>query len=128
MLSPLVLVREGPGSQTSSDEPAPAALDVEEVHRIFKLRDMDAAGFIRGLNGVALNGRVSWISFLRYMCALTNARPLTEESRAAVVMAKKLFAIFDEEKQREVDLRALASGLAVRTCISRVGGTFWCGA
>lgn len=126
MLSPLVHIREGPGSQASSDEPPPAALDVEEVHRIFKLRDIEAAGFIRGLNGVACDGRVTWISFLRYMSALANVRPLTEESRAAVMMAKKLFAVFDEEKQREVDLRALASGLAVRR-YPTVVDTFWSG-
>ncbi len=126
MLSPLVLVRESPGSHLSSDEPPAAALDVEEVHRIFKLRDIDTAGFIRGLNGVACDGRVTWISFLRYMSALANARPLTEESRAAVMMAKKLFAVFDEEKQREVDLRALACGLAVSR-YPPVVSNFWSG-
>lgn len=121
VLSPLVLVEESPDF-ASSDEAMLAALDVEEVHRIFKLRSIDAARFIHDLNAVACDGRVSWISFLRYMCGLANARPLTEESRAAVAMAKKLFDVYDEGKQREVDLRALASGLAVRTIAIHVLG------
>eukprot|EP00903_Cladosiphon_okamuranus_P015661 g14463.t1 len=111
-LSPLVLVEESP-DLPSVDETMLAALDVEEVHRIFKLRNIDAARFIHGLNAVAYDGRVSWISFLRYMCGLAKARPLTEESRAAVAMAKKLFDVYDEGKEREVDLRALACGLTV---------------
>lgn len=118
VLSPLVLVEESPGLG-SSDQTMLAALDVEEVHRIFKLRNIDAARFIDGLNAVANDGRVSWISFLRYMCGLASARPLTEESRAAVAMAKKLFDVYDEGNQREVDFRALASGLAVsKVCCS----------
>lgn len=48
------------------------------------------------------------------MHGFANARPLTEESRSAVMMARKLFDVYDEDKQREVDLRVLASGLAVR--------------
>lgn len=117
VLSPLVLVEESPGL-TSSDETLPAALDVEEVRRVFKLRNIDAARFIHGLNEVACDGRISWTSFLRYMCSLANARLLTEESRAAVTMAKKLFDVYDEGNQRDVDLRAVASGLAVRTYLA----------
>lgn len=113
VLSPLVLVEESL-DLASSDDVSLAALDVAEVHRIFKLRNIDAARFIHGLNAVARDGRVSWISFLRYMSGLANARPLTEESRAAISMAKTLFDVYDEGKRREVDLRALASGLAVR--------------
>lgn len=123
VLSPLVLVEESADPSTS-DETLLAALDVEEVRRIFKLRNLDAARFIHGLNAVACDGKVSWISFLRYMCGLANARPLTEESRAAVTMAKKLFDVYDEGKQREVDLRALASGLAVRTLLLRMTNPF----
>lgn len=114
VLSPLVLVEES-HDLASSDETLLAALDVEEVHRIFQLRNIDAARFIQDLNAVSCDGRVSWISFLRYMCSLANARPLTEESRAAVAMARKLFDVYDEGEQREVDVRALASGLSVRT-------------
>ncbi|CAM9311953.1 unnamed protein product, partial [Hapterophycus canaliculatus] len=87
--------------------------------RLFKdvrvLKHIKAAGFIDGLNATACNGRVSWISFLRYMFSLANARPLTRESRAAVAMAKRLFDIYDKEQHREVDLRSLASGLATVT-------------
>lgn len=121
VLSPLVLLEESP-DLGSSDGTLLAALDMEEVHRIFKLRNIDAARLIHGLTTVACDGRVSWISFLRYMCGLANARPLTEASRAAVAMAKKLFDVYDEGKQREVDLRALASGLAVRPFNFQIGG------
>lgn len=51
------------------------------------------------------------------MYGFANARPLTEESCSAVMMARKLFDVYDEDKQREVDLRALASGLAVRIAV-----------
>eukprot|EP00752_Nemacystus_decipiens_P007742 g6921.t1 len=112
LLLPLILVEES-ADHYSSDETMLAALDVEEVHRIFKLRDIDAARFINDLNAIACDGIVSWTSFLRYMCGLANTRPLTEESRAAIAMAKKLFNIYDEGKQKEIELRALVSGLAV---------------
>lgn len=115
--SPLVPVEESPSPIASSGDTVPTVLDVGEVHRIFKLRDINAARFIHGLSAAACHGRVSWISFLRYMYGFANVRPLTEESCAAVTMARKLFDMYDEEKQREVDLRALASGLAVRTDI-----------
>lgn len=107
-----VLVEGSPAA--SAGDALPTALDVGEVHRIFKLRDINAAGFIHGLSTAACHGRVSWISFLRYMYGFANAKPLTEESCSAVMMARKIFDVYDEDKQREVDLRTLASGLAVR--------------
>lgn len=97
---------------------SPISLDVEEVHRIFKLGDMDVAGFVDGLSAAADNGRVSWVAFLRYMCDLADVRLLRAGRREAVSVAGKMFNLFDEEKQQEVELRVLASGLSVR---SRVG-------
>lgn len=96
------------------EEEGEQQIDVEEIHRIFKLGDIDAAVFIDGLNATAYDGRVSWIPFLRFMFSLANAKPLTTESRAAVTMAKRLFTMHDKEHRGEVDLRALASGLVVR--------------
>lgn len=110
--APPVRVEDSPIA--SSGGALPTALDVAEVHRIFKLRSINAAGFIHGLSTAACHGRVSWISFLRYMYGFANAKPLTEESCSAVTMARKIFDVYDEDKQRDVDLRALASGLAVR--------------
>ncbi|CAM9990495.1 unnamed protein product [Scytosiphon promiscuus] len=91
-------------------------IDVEEVHRIFRLGDIKATRFVEGLNATANNGRVSWISFLRYMFNLADARPLTQKSRAAIAMARRLFDAYDTENQQEVDLGALASGLKLLFC------------
>lgn len=97
---------------------SPIALDVEEVHRIFKLGDIPVAGFVDGLSATADNGRVSWVAFLRYMCDRADARSLRAGGREAVPVAGQMFDLFDEERQQEVELRVLASGLSVR-------GTGW---
>ena len=90
------------------------ALDVEEVHRIFKLGDIHVAAFVDGLSATADNGRVSWVAFLRYMCDLADVRLLRAGRRQAVSVAGKIFNLFDEQKHHEVELRVLASGLSVR--------------
>lgn len=96
-------------------------MDVEEVHRIFKLGDIHVAGFVDGLSATADNGRVSWVAFLRYMCDLADARLLRAGRREAVSVAGKMFNLFDEEKQQEVELRVLASGLSVRGRLGLAG-------
>ncbi|CAM9219015.1 unnamed protein product [Laminaria digitata] len=92
---------------------SPIALDVEEVHRIFKLGDIPVAGIVDGLSATADNGRVSWVAFLRYMCDRADARSLRAGGREAVPVAGQMFNLFDEERQQEVELRVLASGLSM---------------
>lgn len=101
-------------STTLSREETPdTMLDVEEIHRVFRLRDVHVAEVVEGLTEVASGGRVSWLPFLRFMCGLADIQPLRRDSCPAVAMARKFFNVFDEEKQQEVDLCALASGLSV---------------
>lgn len=116
-LSSLIEAPSAPLSE-ALEEGIKQEIDVGEVHRIFQLGDIKAVRFINGLKAAACNGRVSWISFLRYMFSLANARPLTKESRAAVAMARTLFDIYDKERQREVDLHELANGLVVRESVA----------
>lgn len=94
---------------------------MEEVHRIFKLGDMHVAGFVDGLSATADNGRVSSDAFLRYMCGLAGVRTMRVGTHEAVSVAGKIFNLFDEEKQQEVELRVLASGLSVRGRLSLAG-------
>lgn len=96
-------------------------MDVEEVHRIFKLGDIHVAGFVDGLSATTDNGRVSSDAFLRYMCDLADVRSLRVGTREAVSVAWRIFNLFDEKKQQEVELRVLASGLSVRGRLSLAG-------
>lgn len=100
---------------------SPTALDVEEVHRIFKLGDIHVAAFVDGLSAAADSGRVSWVAFLRYMCDLADTRLLRAGRRQAVSVAGKMFNVFDEKKHHEVELRILASGLSVRDRLGLAG-------
>lgn len=101
-------------SNTLSREETPdTTLDVEEIHRVFRLRDVHVADVVEGLTEVASGGRVSWLPFLRFMCGLADIQPLRRDSCPAVAMARKIFNVFDEEKKQEVDVRVLASGLSV---------------
>lgn len=97
----------------SREERLPTSLDVEEVHHIFKLRDMHVTDVVDGLAAAASNGRVSWVPFARYMCSLAASRPPRVDSSAALTTARRIFNVFDVEQQQEVDLRELASGLSV---------------
>lgn len=111
LASPLACAEE---SQTPlrKDRPPPA-FDVEGLHRIFKLRDRHVTEVVHGLSAAAKNERISWMPFLWFMCGLADVRPLKVDSRAAATIARTIFDVFAEEKQQEVDLRALASGLSV---------------
>lgn len=89
------------------------------------------AKVVEGLAEVASGGRVSWLPFLRFMCGLADIQPLRRDSCPAVAMARKTFNVFDQEKQQEVDLRVLASGLSVSVGLQitrqRAGAVvLWC--
>lgn len=101
-------------STTLSREDTPdTTLDIEDIHRVFRLRDVHVSEVVEGLTAVASGERVSWLPFLRFMCTLADIQPLRRDSCPAVAMARRIFNVFDEEKQQEVDLRVLASGLSV---------------
>lgn len=110
--SPIEPAEERPSPPRQESQPT--VLDVEMIHRIFKLRDVHVGEFVRGVAAAAANEKVSWMSFLSYMCGLADVEQLREGSCAAATMARKIFNVFAEEQQQEVELRELASGLSVR--------------
>lgn len=111
LVSPIVL-EDDHSANLWMDQPHDS-LDVEKMHHIFNFRNTPVAEVMDDLAGTTSNGMISWGYFSRYMYHLANLQPYGKQTEVAKYLARTIFNLFVQERQEQVDSRALASGLSV---------------